>query len=48
MRNSESCKFKAKITGKTNEIALLLKYLSNFWRTLKLLPKNCEMDLLLT
>ena len=45
-----------KITGNTPaesntkyaEIALLLSYLSNFWRTLKMLLINCEIDLILT
>ena len=44
--NSESFKYKIKITGKTPnngnakdiEIIAPLKYLSNFWRTLEILP----------
>ena len=43
--NTDSFKFKAKITGQTNddgeingvEIMVPLKYLSNFWRTLDML-----------
>ena len=53
---SESFKFKIKITGKTPaagntkdvEIAVPLKYLSNFWRTLEMLLINCEINLILT
>ena len=45
-----------KITGKTPadgnekdvEIVVPLKYLSNFWRTLKMPLINCEVDLILT
>ena len=45
-----------KITGKTTEadnkkdvkIAVLLKYLSNFWRTLEISFINCEINLILT
>ena len=45
--------FKAKITGKTNndgdienvEIMVLLKYLSNFWRTLEMPLIKCEVKL---
>ena len=48
-----SFNFKAKITGKTNndgdienfEIMVLLKYLSNFWRTLEMQLINCEVKL---
>ena len=53
---SESFKFKIKITGKTPaagntkdvEIAVPLKYLSNFWRTLEMSLINCEINLNLT
>ena len=53
---SESFKFKIKITGKTPaagntkdvEIAVPLKYLSNFWRTLEMLLSNLEINLILT
>ena len=53
---SESLKFKIKITGKTHfagnakdfEIAVPLKYLSNFWRTLEMPLINCEINLILT
>ena len=53
---SESFKFKIKITGKTPaagntknvEIAVSLKYLSNFWRTFEMLLINCEVNLILT
>ena len=54
--DSESFKSKVKITGKTPddgntkdvEIIVLLKYLSNFWRTLEVLLINCEVNLELT
>ena len=54
--DSESFKSKVKITGKTLddgntkhvEIIVLLKYLSNFWRTLEIPPINCEVNLILT
>ena len=54
---SESFKSKIKITGKTTaaantkedvEIIVLLKYLSNFWRTLEMPLINCEVNLILT
>ena len=53
---SESVKYKLKITGKTPddgntkdvEIIVLLKYLSNFCRTLGMPLINCEVNLLLT
>ena len=54
--DSESFKYKEKITGKTPddrntknvEIIVLLKYLSNFWRTLDIPLINCEVNLELT
>ena len=54
--DSESSKFKRKITGNTAadgnteyvKIILLLKYLSNFWRTLEIPLINCELNLILT
>ena len=53
---SESFKFKIKITGKTSvasntkdvKIMLPLKYLSNFWTTLEMLLINCEISLILS
>ena len=53
---SESFKYKTKITGKTPaagntkhvKIAIPLKYLSNFWRTLEIRLINCEINLILT
>ena len=56
LANSESFKFKVKITGKTPaadnekdvEIMVSLKYLSNFWRTLEMLLINSEVNLILT
>ena len=53
---SESFKFKVKITGKTPptgnaenvEIIVPLKYSSNFWRTLEMPLINCEVNLILT
>ena len=54
--DSESFKFKLKITGKTPddgntkdvEIIVPLKYLSNFWRALGMPLINCEVNLILT
>ena len=54
--DSESFKYKVKMIGKTPaasnrkniEIAVPLKYLSNFWRTLKISLINCEINLILT
>ena len=54
--DSESFKYKEKITGKTPddrntknfEIIVPLKYLSNFWRTLDMPLINCEVNLELT
>ena len=56
LANSESFKSKVKITGKTPnngntkdvEIIVLLKNLSNFWRTLEMPLINCEVNLILT
>ena len=56
IEDSKSFKFKTKITGKTPnddnekdvEIMVLLKYLSNFWRTLEMPLINCEVNLILT
>ena len=56
LANSESCKSKVQITGKTPnngntknaEINIPLKYLSNFWRTLEMPLINCEVNLILT
>ena len=56
MRQSESFKFKIRITGKTPaagntkdvEIIVPLKYLRNFWRTLEMLLINWEVNLILT
>ena len=52
---TDSFNFKTKITGQTNndgiinvEIMVPLKYLSNFWRTLKMSLINCEVELILT
>ena len=55
-KDSESVKYKLKITGKTPddgntkdvEIIVPLKYLSNFCRTLGMPLINCEVNLLLT
>ena len=53
--NSNSFKFKQKITGKTTingtkdvERMVPLKYLSNFWRTSEIPLINCEISLILT
>ena len=56
LANSESFKFKVKITGKTPnddnekdvEIMVPLKYLSNIWRTLEMSIIDCEVYLILT
>ena len=56
LADSESFKFKVKITGKTPandnekdvEIMVPLKYLSNFWRTLEMSLINCEVNLIWT
>ena len=56
LANSESFKFKVKITGKSPnddnekdvEIIVPLKYLSNFWRTPEPPLINCETNLILT
>ena len=53
--NSETFTFKARITKRTPadgntknvEIVRPLKYMSNFWRTLKTPSINCELNLLL-
>ena len=53
---SESFDYKTSITGglesnnteKEVEIALPLKYISNFWRTLDIPLVNCEINLMLT
>ena len=55
IENSESFKYKIKITGKTPdngntkdvEIIVPLKYLSNFWRTLEMLLIDFEVNLIL-
>ena len=52
---TDSFNFKTKITGQTDnngridnvEIMVLLKYISNFWRTLEILF-NCEVNLIWT
>ena len=56
LQDSESFKSKIKITRKIPnndnekdvEIMVLLKYLSNFWRTLEMTMINCEVNLILT
>ena len=56
IENSESFKYKMNITGKTAnngntkdvEITVLLKYLSNLWRTLEMPLINCEVNHILT
>ena len=53
---SESVKYKTKITGKTSaagntkdvKIAVPLKHLGNFWRTLEMSLINCEINLIFT
>ena len=56
LADSESFKYKVKITGNTPadgnnknaEIIVLLKYLSNFWRTFEMPLIKCEVNLELT
>ena len=56
IKDSELFKSKIKITGNTPadgntkdlEIIVPLKYLSNFWRTLKMPLVNCEINRILT
>ena len=56
IEDSESFKYKIKITGKTPnnnnekdvEIMVPVIYLSNFWRTLEMPLINCEVNLILT
>ena len=56
LTQSESFKYKIKITGKAPaagntknvEIAVSLKYLSNFWRTLEMPLINCDINFILT
>ena len=56
LADSESFKYKVKITGKTPdngntkhvEIIVPLKYLGNFWRTPEVPLINCEVNLELT
>ena len=56
LENSESFKYKVKITGNTPadgytkdvEISVPLKYPSTFWRTLEMPIINCEVELILT
>ena len=56
LKDSKSFKSKIKMTGKTPaagnekgiEIMALLKYLSNFWRTIEMPLINCEVNLILT
>ena len=54
--NNTSFESKVKITGKTPaagntkyvKIAIPLKYLNNFWKTLEMLLVNCEINLIRT
>ena len=56
LADSQSLKSKTKITGNTPtdgnkqnlEIAMPLKYLSSFWRTLEMPLINCEINLILS
>ena len=56
VKDSKSFDYKASITGKLEgnntekkvEIVVLLKHLSNFWRTLYMPLSNCEINLILT
>ena len=53
--NTDSFNFKERVTGQANndgtkyvKIAVPLKYISNFWRTLEMPLINCQINLLLT
>ena len=49
IRNLESFNYKTKIVGNQNiEIAIPLKYLGNFWRSLDIPLINCEITLILS
>ena len=55
LTESESFKFKSKFLDNTNNagiintiIAVSLKYLTNFWRTIEMSLINCEINLILT
>ena len=56
IKDSKSFDYKASITGKLEgnntekkvEIVVLLKHLSNFWKTLDMPLSNCEINLILT
>ena len=56
MEKSKSFKFKIRITGETPAdgnkrnivIAVPLKYISSFWRTLEMPVINCEFNIFLT
>ena len=57
IKNSKSFDYKTNITGKLEgsnvekndiEIAVPLKYLGNFWRTLDIPLNNCDVSLTLT
>ena len=52
--NTDSFKFKNRLTGQTNDDGIInvqimvpLKYLSSFWRTLEIPLINCEVELIL-
>ena len=46
--NSASFTFKTRYVARDVKIMVPLKYLSNFWRTLKIPLINCEINLVLT
>ena len=48
--NSSSYKYKSSLITNRNgvKIAVLLKYLSNFWRSLEILLINCKVEFSLT
>ena len=53
--DSDSFKFKSRFSVNTNErgvinaeIAVKLKYISNFWRVLEMLSIDCEINLIVT
>ena len=48
--NSKPFKYKASTTGNKNEteVDILLKHLTNLWRTVNIPLSNCEIQLILT
>ena len=55
IKDSESFKFKVRITGRTSatidtkdvQIAVALKHSNSIWRTLEMILNNCEINVIL-